>query len=401
MLIPCTTNASLRHFPWVTIRLIAVNTLVFFATGIGDAPALIRYGVEYGTGAHPLQWITSLFIHVNLGHLVENMLFLWIFGMIVEGHLGWRRFLAVYFGLGISLAAIEQTMLFWFDHGRAFGASSVIFSLAGMCLVWAPETEIECHWLTGSYWFRSMHWVEIQITVLWMAIIYTGLNAYAAWRLGFRPNFATAHLASAAIGFGAGVVALKRRWVDCDGWDLFSTLSGSYLKRNAARRVTSLGSDSLNSSSAEAASSANAAAFVEQQKSGEQQAMPRKGGSALSDYENAITTSPAGQLAESELIHHTDRLCTDGFQNEAVPLLEEYLSRFEKRADVVRLKLAEILIKSQQRPQYGLRVLAAFPNEPLKPRYEKLRQALSHKAQAMIDDGVLELSGRAWRANSP
>jgi hypothetical protein len=76
--------------------------------------------------------------------------------------------------------------------------------------------------------------------------------------------------------------------------------------------------------------------------------------------------------------------------------LEEYLKRFEKRADIVRLKLAEILIKTQQRPQYGLRVLDGLPKARLKPRYAKLRQALAHQAQAMIADGVLELSGRAW-----
>jgi len=32
----------------------------------------------------------------------------------------------------------------------------------------------------------------------------------------------------------------------------------------------------------------------------------------------------------------------------------------------------------------------------IKPRYEKLRQALTRKAEGMIADGVLELNGRAW-----
>jgi hypothetical protein len=122
----------------------------------------------------------------------------------------------------------------------------------------------------------------------------------------------------------------------------------------------------------------------------------RSNDSALAAYENAVKSSNIGQLSEPELIRHADRLCTDGFQNDAVPLLEEYLRRFKHRADIVRVKLAEILIKFQQRPQYGIRVLNELPPGPLKPRYEKLRQSLAHKAQAMIADGVLELSGRAW-----
>jgi hypothetical protein len=323
------------------------------------------------------------------------MLFLWIFGMIVEGHIGWWRFLLAYLGLGVSETALEQSMLFWFDHGRAIGASGVIFSLLGICLVWAPETEIECQWIGGWYRLGFFRWAEIQITVLWMAIVYIGLNAWAAWRLGFRPNSAAAHTLGAAIGVAAGIAALKRGWVDCDGWDLFSTMSGSYLRRNAARRVPS-GPTVIDASRGDAASSANVAAFIEQQKFESQRPTIQTGPSALSDYENAVKSSNSGQFSEPELIHHAERLCTDGFPNEAVPLLEEYLNRFENRADVVRLKLAEILIKNQQRPQYGLRVLGELPKEPLKPRYEKLRQALSHKAQALIADGVLELSGRAW-----
>ena len=395
LMIPYTADASLRYFPWATIGLIAVNTVVFFATGMGSDAGIVAYGVEYGNGVHPWQWLTSLFMHAHLGHLLGNMIFLWVFGMIVEGKLGWWKFLTAYLGLGISETAAEQMMLFWFDHGRAIGASGVIFSLLGICLVWAPETEIECQWISGGH-FGYVRWGEIQITVLWMAIIYIGLNAFEAWRYGFRPNSAAAHCLGAAFGFVLGVVSLKRRWVECDGWDLFSVMSGSYLRSNAARRVRPAGPAVLDVSHGDAASSAGAAAFVRQQTMADQDLDRQTEDSALTAYENAVKSSPLGQLAEPALILHADRLCSDGFENEAVPLLEEYLNRFEKRADIVRLKLADILIKTQQRPQYGLRILDELPTEPLKLRYEKLRQALTRKAHAMIDDGVLELSGRAW-----
>jgi hypothetical protein len=91
-----------------------------------------------------------------------------------------------------------------------------------------------------------------------------------------------------------------------------------------------------------------------------------------------------------------ERLCAEKQFNEAVPFLEEYLRRFEKRAVEARLKLAQLLIEHQQRPSYASRVLAELPAAGLSAPYQKLRKALERKAQAMIDDGVLELEGRAW-----
>lgn len=394
MLIPCATDAALDRYPWATIGLIAVNSVVFFATGMGSEEGILAWGVEFGNGLHPLQWITAIFMHADIGHLVGNMVFLWVFGMIVEGKLGWWKFLAAYLGIGISETAAEQMMTFWFGHGRAIGASGVIFSLLGMALVWAPETEIECQWIVGRFGF--VRWTEIQISVLWMAIIYIGLNVFAAWRYGFQPNAAAAHSLGAVFGFVFGVALLKLHLVNCDGWDLFTVMTGSYLPASAARRIRSAGPDVRDVSRGDAASSANAAAFVEQyRKQGEGPAM-QAGHTAVTEYEQAIRSSKSGQLSEPELIRHADRMCTIGFENEAVPLLEEYLSRFNQRADIVRLKLAEVVIKVQQRPQYGLRVLNELPSGPLKPRYEKQRQVLAQKAQAMIADGVLELSGRAW-----
>ena len=36
------------------------------------------------------------------------------------------------------------------------------------------------------------------------------------------------HLIGAAIGFVVGTVLLKQRWVDCENWDLFAVINGTY-----------------------------------------------------------------------------------------------------------------------------------------------------------------------------
>ena len=54
------------------------------------------------------------------------------------------------------------------------------------------------------------------------------------------------------------------------------------------------------------------------------------------------------------------------------------------------------VIEQQQRPSYAARILGALPETGLGDKEERLRKSLEAKAQKMIDDGVLELEGRAW-----
>ena len=103
--LPINTDAPIYHFPWATVTLIAANTLVFVAVAFGLFSP-IPYELTYGDGIHPLQWVTSLFIHNGFLHLVGNMFFLWGFGIIVEGKIGWKRFLAVFLSLGLIASAI-------------------------------------------------------------------------------------------------------------------------------------------------------------------------------------------------------------------------------------------------------------------------------------------------------
>jgi len=76
--------------------------------------------------------------------------------------------------------------------------------------------------------------------------------------------------------------------------------------------------------------------------------------------------------------------------------LEEYLKRFHERSAPARLKLAQILVERQQRPSYALRVLSELDDATLPEKHRPLKRALEKNAQKLIDDGVLELEGRAW-----
>src|SRR3989339_986974 len=66
----------------------------------------------------PWMLITSMFLHGDLVHLLNNMLALFIFGMILENSIGSKRFLIVYFVSGVFAGLIAS-----FFYNAALGAS--------------------------------------------------------------------------------------------------------------------------------------------------------------------------------------------------------------------------------------------------------------------------------------
>ena len=96
---PVGTDAPIYHRPFATIGLIAANVLLFIASWQGQMGGWL---LQLGNGLHPVQWWTSAFYHYGVMHLLGNMVFLWTFGLIVEGKLGWWQFLPLYLALAGS-----------------------------------------------------------------------------------------------------------------------------------------------------------------------------------------------------------------------------------------------------------------------------------------------------------
>lgn len=133
---PFSTDAPVYYWPFASVGLIAVNVMVFLAMVTGSISAPENWILWYGQGLHPEQWLTSIFMHASVDHLVGNMLFLWVFGLVVEGKLGWQRFLACYLAIGVGQSMLEQmVMLFNSDGGGSLGASAAIFGLMAMAAV--------------------------------------------------------------------------------------------------------------------------------------------------------------------------------------------------------------------------------------------------------------------------
>jgi len=78
----------------------------------------------------------SMFLHGGIGHLLGNMLFLALLGLLVEGALGHGLFLVVYL-VGGTGAALASLAWHWGDNGSLVGASGAIAALMGAyCVLW-------------------------------------------------------------------------------------------------------------------------------------------------------------------------------------------------------------------------------------------------------------------------
>ena len=180
----------------------------------------------------PAQWLTNIFMHAGWFHLIGNMIFLWTFGMVVEGKLGWWAFLLVYLGLGVGESAGMQLLVPAGEPVHMLGTSGIILGLLAMCLVWAPKNEVLC-----IVWFRFTPSV-FDLSILWFVALYIVLDVVTTGMTGvvmatLLDHSTTAivalaldHSIGAVLGFVLAVVLLRLDLVDCENWDLFAVLQG-------------------------------------------------------------------------------------------------------------------------------------------------------------------------------
>ena len=112
--------SPIRQTPPVVKNLIIINLLMLFATYVLEHSAGINVthllGMHYFKSEHFRihQLITHMFMHGGLTHLFFNMFALWMFGRILEGVWGSKRFLFYYFFTGIG-AVILHSFVSWIE----------------------------------------------------------------------------------------------------------------------------------------------------------------------------------------------------------------------------------------------------------------------------------------------
>lgn len=388
---PFATDAPIYHWPIITVLMIVLNAVIFIATGDSDSawfPILLYDEIN------PLAWVTSSFRHLDILHLVGNALFLWPFGLVVEGKLGWYRFLAVYLGIGIVECALEQILMYSLSvPGGSLGASAILFGLMGLALVWAPKNDLKVFYVFFmGYFARAGVW---DMSILTFSGVYLAWQGVAFALSGFDVSGALLHLVGFAVGFPLGIAMLKLRWVDCEGWDLLAVWSGK-LPTSIDATEQRANDEATNQKFQEKAEeqlqeSRTAAVDLIQHHLAEGRAAiayavyAKHGG--LSDH--------AWQLPEPQMAALANAVVTEKMWPEAIILLRRIISGYQEHASAARLKLAYILIQIEHRPKQALAVLGKLPLALTDPM-SKRRDQLSQLAQQEIDEGALEMAIEDW-----
>ncbi|MBU0627876.1 MAG: rhomboid family intramembrane serine protease [Nanoarchaeota archaeon] len=134
----------------VTIILIIINIVMFFGIILLNASGYITddfissYFIDTPERLLTLNVIPiigSWFFHGSLLHLFGNMLFLFIFGRVVEKNIGPLKTLAVYFGAAIVSAIADDlthTFIIHIENYGSLGASGAIAGLGAAALLLNP-----------------------------------------------------------------------------------------------------------------------------------------------------------------------------------------------------------------------------------------------------------------------
>ncbi|MEW4562824.1 rhomboid family intramembrane serine protease [Bremerella sp. JC770] len=417
MFIPHGTDAPIYHVPAVTITVIILNIGIFFApplvehlkhpdpSGLGSRNRLPilswiaeggyngpeEYQLQFGEGIKPWQGITASFLHANVMHLLGNMLFLLLFGLVVEGKIGWWKFLPIYFGIALVRGILLQALVMLFNpglHAAALGASGVVFAIMAIALIWAPLNTIE---VTHVGWrYRTNHEVEhMDVPIYAMAGIFLLLDFLYAYflvqgRHGFVPYTPVLHTSGAILGAAIGIAMVKLKLVDCENFDVFSVWAGRHEKPR---------------DEPDAQSAAHTEMKLVQQGLDQIRQILAEGENPQLAYHAHVSMADkyaSWHLPEREFLTIIKQLCDQARDHDAVQAMEQYLKDDRPKQTQVRLKLASLLTGSMQLPGQALSTLLPIQFDDLSPREQAIYQKIAAQANALQASGVSDSPLDDW-----
>jgi membrane associated rhomboid family serine protease len=186
-----------RRFSW-TQMLILGNMLVFvvelFAPAALTGNTVIQnlgFRPSYLTSGDNLFTIfTNLFVHLNVLHLLGNMIFLYLIGMALESRVGKNKFIVIYLIAGI-FGSLAQALAEWGSFVIMVGASGAISGAMGAMLLLYPREKIP----------MIVFIVFLPAVEVWIAVgSWIGYQLFAGILFGLGPVAYLAHIVGFLVG---------------------------------------------------------------------------------------------------------------------------------------------------------------------------------------------------------
>lgn len=390
IIFPYGTDAPIYYRPFITILMIVANVVVFYLEMTHGPEQIEPYMLAVGDGLHPVQWLTHNFLHADFMHLLGNMLFLWSFGLVVEGKLGPWKTLFVYLSIGILHGATVQFLTLHNEPTHCLGASAIVYGMMVLCLIWAPENSMDCLFVFIFMLIIRVGSFEVPIKI--MVGLFLALQVFVLWLTDWQLSSEYLHTVGAVIGLGFGLVFLRQGWVDCEHWDIFSVWAGRHKMTPEDRKKLE--------ENRPAALRQKAEELRKRQEllSGEISHAIAVGNIVPAQMLIARkkVEFPNWRLPESEMLRMIHLLSEQKMTNEAIAYMREYITLYESKAPAVRLRLAQTYMALDQ-PATALRELAWIDVATLNDRQRQYlddlrRMAEQRKADKKTGDGLYELA---------
>jgi membrane associated rhomboid family serine protease len=187
--------------PFVTYALIAINVVVFVSYWplFSNPAALEAFFARWAltpARAQPLGFVTSMFLHGGVMHLLGNMLFLWIFGDNLEDEMGHVGYLLFYLAGGVG-AELAQVVSEPSSAVPMVGASGAIAAVMGGYLLMFPRARVDVliilviifRVVPVAAWLMLGLWLGLQVFAGATVTAGAGGVAYWAHAGGFLVGF--------------------------------------------------------------------------------------------------------------------------------------------------------------------------------------------------------------------
>ena len=141
-------------------------------------------------------FITHMFAHSSFNHLFFNMFALFIFGNLLEGRIGTKRFLTIYFASGLLAGLIG-----YFIYDFALGASAAIMGIIGASIIFFPNVVF-------------LFFFVIPMKLWMLGILYVLIDVFGLFYANSTANLA--HLIGMFFGLGYGyyLYDMRKKYLD-------------------------------------------------------------------------------------------------------------------------------------------------------------------------------------------
>jgi len=356
--------------------MIALNTFVLvlqFAFPDAAEFFILRHAIF-----NPITWFSSCCMHAGISHLVGNMIALALCGLIIEGKVGWWKFIAIYFAIGVSANAFEHVVMFWFSNGGSLGASGAIFGMLAIIMIWAPENKVNL-----TYFGLLIFWPvfgTFTVSIVGFCFFMIGMEFLTVWFSFFKFSSAMLHLMGVVPGAVIGYVMVKKRLVDCEGYDLMSVHSGREGEREAKKARKKSRLDAM---AAEQHGLERVGAYIQQghfEFAWKRFGMLKRSNPSLVLSERHHVSIINGLWSKPESRHA------------AMEVMSSYLESYTTLRVQIVLNQARFMLETQDRPRQCMKVVRQIDGETMTGKQLRLATAIIRKARQRIGDGSLDLA---------